>query len=260
MSGDKPDLSTSPVAIDEQLFQLLLEASLTYQTEVIQHNKLFHRYAEDFINMHTYIDATDAASKNLHNRNLHIIKNLFRDNEPLVREYFNSSFSLSAATSLMNTFDTIAAVTYDKTGQTSQALPDFGYTFNTRQLRIIHHFAKEYHIFKITPSLQDIKDLFTCKLQEPLQAANNGHVALMFSELYKAHTIGHNWQYIIESRRLIYSSKSLKPLSSNALSSGLSQSRHLKRDIEKYEELIKALHKMGQDVKAARQSATCNKQ
>ena len=42
--------------------------------EVVNQNKRYLRFAEDFINSHKFHDAKDARSKNEHEKNLGIIK------------------------------------------------------------------------------------------------------------------------------------------------------------------------------------------
>ena len=56
--------------------------------EVVNQNKRYLRFAEDFINSHKFHDAKDARSKNEHEKNLGIIKALLFGNRKIVEKYF----------------------------------------------------------------------------------------------------------------------------------------------------------------------------
>ena len=67
---------TAPYVGKEGLYKLCRELNSQYMAEVVNQNKRYLRFAEDFINSHKFHDAKDARSKNEHEKNLGIIKAL----------------------------------------------------------------------------------------------------------------------------------------------------------------------------------------
>ena len=76
-------------------------------------------------------------------------------------------------------------------------------------------------------------NLFKCKLNAPLQANVNRHVALFFGALRQYGLLPFSWQMIIEENRLISSSANNQPLRASHLRCGLSQAKNVKLAKEK---------------------------
>ena len=55
----------------QELYALLAEGRTLYLRDVVTGGKQYHRYAEDFVNNHRYIDCDRAACRNCHEMNIH---------------------------------------------------------------------------------------------------------------------------------------------------------------------------------------------
>ena len=63
--------------------------SVSYKEEVATRQKSYRRYVLDFIHSKRFHDATDAWSKNEHQKNYHTVIELLRKHERLVRKHFD---------------------------------------------------------------------------------------------------------------------------------------------------------------------------
>lgn len=66
-----------------ELFALLTEAKTVYLHDVVSGGKQYHRYVDDFVNGHRYIDCDHAACRNCHEMNIHIVKGLLTESTPV---------------------------------------------------------------------------------------------------------------------------------------------------------------------------------
>ena len=72
----------------EGLFRLVKQAQVSYKGEVVTREKSYRRYVLDFIHSKQFHDASDAWSKNEHQKNYYTVVDLLRNHEKLVRRYF----------------------------------------------------------------------------------------------------------------------------------------------------------------------------
>jgi hypothetical protein len=208
-----------------------MEAYQAYHVQVLEHHKRFVRYANDFLDCHLDIDASDAATRNRHHCNWHILHELFsRPYQTLLLSYFNrSNFTTNDVYQLMHTFDTTEPDYDEPDRETTDGISegsncastDFGYSFNEAQLRTLHHYISQNHLFRHQPTYEEICALFTCTLTYPLQAENNRHVIHLFQALYQHQFIHRTWQSTIATHRLISSSTDGTPLTARALAAAL---------------------------------------
>ena len=69
----------TPAQTGEQgLFRLVYQAHEVYKAEVLTHRKCYRRFMLDFIHSTQYHDATDAWSKNEHQKNYCIVSELWK--------------------------------------------------------------------------------------------------------------------------------------------------------------------------------------
>lgn len=64
--------------VAKEFFALLVEAKTMYLRDVVAGSKQYHRYVEDFVNSHRYIDCNHAVCRNCHEMNIHIVKRIKR--------------------------------------------------------------------------------------------------------------------------------------------------------------------------------------
>ena len=98
----------TPAQTGEQgLFRLVYQAHEVYKAEVLTHRKCYRRFMLDFIHSTQYHDATDAWSKNEHQKNYCIVSELLENHEKLVCQYFSqSTLDETQIKKLLDTFNT----------------------------------------------------------------------------------------------------------------------------------------------------------
>ena len=84
------------------------QAYVSYKEEVVTRQKSYRRYVLDFIHSKRFHDATDAWSKNEHQKNYHTVIELLRKHERLVRKHFDHDIlDENGISTLLNEFYTI---------------------------------------------------------------------------------------------------------------------------------------------------------
>lgn len=93
----------------QELYALLAEGRTLYLRDVVTGGKQYHRYAEDFVNNHRYIDCDRAACRNCHEMNIHILKGMLHDCAHLVQPLFAATdFSFEKCMEVKQTYDTFS--------------------------------------------------------------------------------------------------------------------------------------------------------
>lgn len=236
------------------LVMLLSEACRKYIDEVLEHNKLYTRFKDDFINLHRYTDCKCAMGKNAHLVNLHIVEGILSTRQDLVERYFvNKSPSQAQLCSMVEEYDTTIEPiqTYkllsNRIGDVVP--PAFGCYFGKMEISLITQYAFEAFLFIGTVGEAEIEALFSCALKTPLRVSNNRKAAIFFDELSRKNLICREWQLVIDKNSLLVSSTGTK-LTSNKLSSALSQSQG--NDIKyrpKFAQMAKELQKISPTAK-----------
>ncbi len=209
------------------LIKLLSEACNVYADEVLNHHKLYIRFADDFINLHRYTNCQCALGKNIHSTNWHIVKGILTTRQDLVERYFTGQpVSNAQLISMLEEYDTTL-------------LPQQHHVISSEQF-----IDAPPTLFSGTVSETEIESLFSCTLKTPLKVSNNRQVAIFFDELSRKNLICREWQLVIDRHGLLLSSNGTK-LTSNKLSSALSQSQN--NDIKyrpRFAEMAKELQRI----------------
>lgn len=93
----------------QELYALLAEARTLYLRDVVADSKQYHRYVEDFVNSHRYIDCNHAMCRNCHEMNIHILKGMLYDCAHLVQPLFAATdFSFEKCMEVKQTYDTFS--------------------------------------------------------------------------------------------------------------------------------------------------------
>lgn len=239
-------LGNAEEARKAKLTRLLTEACRRYIREVGEQHKLYDHFADDFINLHRYTDCRCALGRNSHSTNLHIVKEILTTRKDLVYRYFvDESPSQEQMESMVRDYDTTTPPIRESPRHSIRSdivLPTFRCYFDQKEISLITHYAYEAFLFKGNYGEPEIKALFSCSLQKPLQVRNNRVTAVFFDELSRKRLICREWQEVIEINYLLESSTGTK-LTAHKLSSALSQSHD--NDISyrpKFTELAKELH------------------
>lgn len=205
-----------------------------YQTEVIRGGKLYNRYVNDFLNSHTYTDCVDAAGKNEHNKNFHIMKELLTIRKDLVQKYFAREKLCDSDYSIMHhEFNTTQlssnsemSIVSDSFPITFTSKPDFQCYFNPIQIRLLTQSVNKAHLFSSDVTEIEITALFACCLKRPLKSACNRKVAFFFDSLCEHKLISTRWQHAIDKNGLILSSSGKNVLlNSSKLSTALNEAK-----------------------------------
>lgn len=220
--------SSSDVSTDD-LWSLCVAAYTQYQTEVIGFGKLYDRYAEDYLNSHSFSGSLDAASLNEHRKNIGIMTELLRNRRDLVEKYFcNGKFCLTDFQALHKELDTTVAPTVK--GNTLRPKPDrpkpsFQCFFNEIQLSLIANYANEAQLFSIPVTAEEMKHFFSASRTAPLKAANNRRVAVFLDAMCDMNLICRHWQHVVAENHLLFSSVTDRPLKVSNLSSALNEAK-----------------------------------
>ena len=90
-----------------ELFALLTEAKTVYLHDVVSGGKQYHRYVDDFVNGHRYIDCDHAACRNCHEMNIYIVKGLLTECASSVQPCFAApDFTFNECMKLKRMYDT----------------------------------------------------------------------------------------------------------------------------------------------------------
>jgi len=220
------------------MYALLEEAYKVYQKEVLQDDKLHHRFANDFANLHSYIEIDSEAVAQLHIKNISAIYELLTERMDLVREYFTKDqFTQEDCELMLHRFNT-----QEPGDSPSTSKPQILGYFSDQQIGLITSFAKEQELFKKKVSQEEFKALFAGTLKTPLIANHNGLVACFLNYLRDEQYLVYPWQKVIADKQMICSRSTGKPLTRENLKNALSsfKSSHGIKYLP-FEEFIKQL-------------------
>lgn len=204
----------------DELWQLYCAAYEQYQSEIINGEKSYSRYVNDFYYYHIPAMNMSESDARVHIMNVCGLKELLENRRDLVDAFFSKDkFEEKDYQQMFHLFDSGQSLTPDE---------DCLARFSDKQICLITHFANDVSLFKNAVTDSDIKDLFKCQLTRPLQAGINRHVALFFGALRSYGLLPFRWQMIIEENKLIASSANNEPLRASQLRCGLSQAKNVK--------------------------------
>lgn len=204
---------------ENELWQLYRAAYKQYQLEIVNGEKAYSRYVNDFVSYHLPCVCMSEEAIRLHVMRVFALKELLEDRTDLVEAFFKKDSFSEEDFLLMDDL-------FNKGMKIVEPEPVFLAHFNDEQISLIKGFAKSASLFQPEASEEDIKNLFECKLSHPLQATVNRNVALFFGKLREKGLIPHAWQMIIEENKLISSSSDNQPLRASQLRCGLAQARN----------------------------------
>ena len=205
---------------ENELWQLFRAAYELYQSEILNGEKAFSRYANDFFTYHLPAICMNEADIRLHVMNVCRVKELLDNRRDLVDAFFTRpTFDECDYQKMYKLFNT---------GKNLQLETDYLVRFGEKQLNLIKDFINDTRMFRDEVTVNDIENLFTCKLTTPLQANNNRHVAVFLGALREVGLLPYAWQKIMEEYKLVSSSSNNQPLRASQLRCGLSQAKKAK--------------------------------
>ncbi len=227
-----------------------------YKKEVMQEKKLYHRFADDFLNSNYFTDCPYAAWKNEHKKNHCILKEFLELRRDIVEKFFHQEDfgdkDYDALLSMLNTTSAPGGRQYnDNAPPLSSPTPNdtrpFESYFDTNQLSLIAQLANEVQLFTEEVSVDDIRQLFGCTLQRPLRATNNRVLAYFFDQLCAHELICFKWQSVLVKYNQVLSSTSGTPFTASKLSSATNKAKGMNRSV--YLHIRNAVQKIAQNDK-----------
>ena len=201
----------------DELWQLYRAAYEQYQCEILNGEKAYHRYVNDFFYSHLPIIVWNEADWQEHTQNVYGLLELLKDRRDLVKAFFSKDvFEKKDFEEMRRLFDT---------GKSLNEKPVVLAHLSDKELELITEFVNSKDIFTMEVTASAMKKLFTCNLEIPLQASNNRNVALFFGALCQYHFIPHRWENIMAKNKLVSSSSDNVPLKASQLSNALSQAK-----------------------------------
>lgn len=217
------------------LFRLVKQAHELYKEEVATRQKSYKRYVRDFINSKQFHDATDAWSKNEHQKNYHTVVDLLNDHEELVCKYFGherlDNVHITALLNEFYAFDFPKPVA-SETGSNDMDGPQSSETNVIKEFQLhrdtidlIVQLANEVKLFKETLDADDVADRYATGKLQTVTSTNNTRFVLLMDKLASQGIINYNWQSVIAKKELVISSSGKKTLDQHNMSSTLNRVR-----------------------------------
>ena len=222
---------TAEQDVRNELFALLASARKTYLRDVIDSGKLYHRFVDDFINSHRYIDCDNVVCRNCHEMIIHVVRGILYDYQDYVRQIFSAgAFSLDDCMELKRMYDTSEinspAFAYDADPMATATSLSFECNFSKEQMAGIVSCANTYHLFYVpTVRMEDMEVLFACKEGFRIRVNNIRHVAVLFDALLERSYIQAHWQSVLERGRFLVSKDGKRFVTAASLSTALSAAR-----------------------------------
>ena len=205
-----------------ELFALLTEAKTVYLHDVVLGGKQYHRYVDDFVNGHRYIDCDHAACRNCHEMNIHIVKGLLTDCPYLIQPLFSApSLSFEECMELKRKYDTSELASSDCNPAKFSFL-SFDCSLSRKQLAGIVSCANTYHLFCVSVRIEDMEALFACKKGFSIRVNNIRRVVILFDALLENSFIQSRWQNVLGKGAFLQSKDGTRSVSVSTLSSALS--------------------------------------
>ena len=205
-----------------ELFALLTEAKTVYLHDVVLGGKQYHRYVDDFVNGHRYIDCDHAVCRNCHEMNIHIVKGLLTDCPYLIQPLFSApSLSFEECIELKRKYDTSELASSDCNPAKFSFL-SFDCSLSRKQLAGIVSCANTYHLFCVSVRIEDMEALFACKKGFSIRVNNIRRVVILFDALLENSFIQSRWQNVLGKGAFLQSKDGTRSVSVSTLSSALS--------------------------------------
>ena len=215
----------------QELYALIAEARTLYLRDVVTGSKQYHRYAEDFVNSHRYIDCDRAACRNCHEMNIHILKGMLHDCAHLIQPLFAATdFSFEKCMEVKQTYDTFSPPVPPVTPRDPE-IPwerplSLECNLTRKQMISITACANAYHLFCVSDvRVEDMEALFACRKGFSIRVNKLRLVAILFNSLLEHSLIRYEWQSTLETGRLLVRKSGKGFVSQSNLSSSLTALR-----------------------------------
>lgn len=224
---------------EDELWELYRAAYEQYKYEIVNGDKLYSRFVNDFISYHLPCFYSDIDAIRRHSRNVNNLYEILTERLDLVEMFFSKEhFTKTDYHTMHRLFNTTEKIS---TKKSTLAI------FDAEELSLITQTANEAHLFVSDVSIEKMAQLFDCSLENPLKLTSNRHFARFFDALRGGGYLPFSWQKIISDYHLVISSETQHPLSANGIASALAQSKRSPDGFEaKCKLLVKKLKELQQ--------------
>lgn len=198
-----------------ELWTLFRAAYEQYQLEIVNDNKLYDRYVNDFISYHLPVFSNVEEVVRNHFRNIFCLYELLTKRKDLVEKYFiRTVFEVEDFNEMLYSFNHL-----DYKITKSKILA----SFNEAQIRLITQFANESNLFVYKVDEKTIDDFFRCNLDNGLIVTNMANILPLLYELSRQKMISYNWVSLLADNKLLIPQKTMKSSTRMAISSRLTE-------------------------------------
>lgn len=198
-----------------ELWTLFRAAYEQYQLEIVNDNKLYDRYVNDFISYHLPVFSNVEEVVRNHFRNIFCLYELLTNRKDLVEKYFiRTVFEVEDFNEMLYSFNHL-----DYKITKSKILA----SFNEAQIRLITQFANESNLFVYKVDEKTIDDFFRCNLDNGLIVTNMANILPLLYELSRQKMIPYNWVSLLADNKLLIPQKTMKSSTRMAISSRLTE-------------------------------------
>ena len=164
---------------ENESWQLYRTAYEQYQSEILNGEKSYSRYVNDFIYYHLPCLSIREADIRLHVMHVFALKELLEERRDLVDAFFSKDVFEEKDFLLMDAL-------FNKGKNLEEPEPVCLAHFSDGQISLITNFVRSTSLFKSEVTENSIRDLFECRLQVPLQATvTNWYHRLSTTNLYE---------------------------------------------------------------------------
>lgn len=198
-----------------ELWTLFRAAYEQYQLEIVNDNKLYDRYVNDFISYHLPVFSNVEEVVRNHFRNIFCLYELLTNRKDLVEKYFiRTVFEVEDFNEMLYSFNHL-----DYKITKSKILA----SFNEAQIRLITQYANESNLFVYKVDEKTIDDFFRCNLDNGLIVTNMANILPLLYELSRQKMIPYNWVSLLADNKLLIPQKTMKSSTRMAISSRLTE-------------------------------------
>ena len=223
---------------EEELWVLCEQAFKKYQDEIVNGDKLYHRYVNDFISYNLPIASNNIVDWQYHSMNLSRIHEILTERQDLIDKYFTKTqFTHEDFESMLHEFSTSVGDTVPITVKLNfssseqlnvkntdrKLLGDFSH----EQLCLITDKVNKAHIFVSEVTMDEMGAFFDSTLTTPLVLAegNIGRFAIFMDRLRDTGLLSYRWQSLIHEYKLLAYKSPSKIIKKSNLRSNLCEFR-----------------------------------
>ena len=208
-----------------ELWTLFRAAHEQYQSEIVNGNKRYHRYVNDFVSYNFPFFGKENLIRE-HVKNINLIYELLTERRDLVDKFIaKTDFSEEDFQQMMVEFNTV----YSEPVYYSHIA-----LFSDEQISMITDYLNNHEkMFVKEVTKSQIKDFFECKLTTPLTVKSLPDFAIFLDKMYFYRLIVRRWAHLIDVHKMIMSQRTMRPATKRGIIARLSEKKKSLEDYNK---------------------------